>query len=89
MNRTCKQCRCYDECVDDAYGYGVELDPFKSAKYCTEFKPITNADVIRAMSDEELAEFLSCCGCPCPSRDCHASCKDCVLDWLKQPAEVE
>ena len=52
-------------------------------------RQMTNADRIRAMSDEELAEFLSCCGCPCPARDCHASCKDCILDWLKQPAEVE
>ena len=54
-----------------------------------KYKVITNADRIRAMSDEELAEFLSCYGCPCPDRDCHASCKDCVVQWLKQPAEGE
>lgn len=51
----------------------------------------TNADRIRAMTDEELAEFIG--DDPmhdiCPN-NCHEDldrpCKVCVLDWLKQEA---
>ena len=55
---------------------------------------ITNADRIRAMSDEELAVFLeSSRGCPSDD-DCeygvHATPKNCIkhwTTWLQQPAE--
>lgn len=55
----------------------------------SEWKPkvATNADRIRAMTDEELAEFISTCGCPDHARDCRASCAKCTLEWLQQPAE--
>lgn len=48
-------------------------------------KPITNADRIRAMTDEDLAMLLQ----PgCPDRVCRDSpphdCYNCWLDWLKQ-----
>ena len=52
----------------------------------------TNADKIRAMSDEELANNISdyFFGCPPfilrPS-DCTKNCSDCWLEWLKQEAE--
>ena len=54
-----------------------------------EKKPVTNADRIRAMSDEELAEWLSDMhdAVTCPNNgaiDCNPSCKRCWLDWLKQ-----
>lgn len=59
-------------------------------------KPMTNGDRIRAMTDEELAywfEWRSLCGHIqieheelCDSR---GICGGCVLNWLKQPAEVE
>ena len=39
--------------------------------------PMTNADRIRAMTDEELAHFLAW----------HWNKKDYGLEWLKQPAE--
>ena len=39
--------------------------------------PQTNADRIRAMTDEELAHFLAW----------HWNKKDYGLEWLKQPAE--
>ena len=57
---------------------------------CAEFaeKRMTNSDRLRAMSDEELAEFLSY-GCPCPTENCRPSCVNCIGNWLKQPAEVE
>ena len=54
--------------------------------------PQTNADRIRAMSDEDFATFLEhtgTAGCPGPVRRCMASCYACILDWLQQPAEVE
>jgi hypothetical protein len=56
-------------------------------------KPMTNADRIRAMTDEELiAVFVLEDKCPpkrYASRFCDNcdSCKDCWLDWLQQPAE--
>ena len=54
-------------------------------------KPQTNADRIRSMTDEELAEVLfgSCIEhmgveeCSHPEE----SCKSCVLDWLKTESE--
>ena len=63
---------------------------------CYEFDMFTNADRIRAMSDEELAKFLeSSHGCPTDG-DCeygrHAKIESCVKHWenlLRQPAEGE
>ena len=54
----------------------------------------TNADRIRAMSDEELAKFLQEPFCDKRTHDeCTISycgvCDQCVLDWLQQPAEAE
>ena len=63
---------------------------------CGEFhpKPITNADRIRGMTDEELAELLEGCICPkspCPDIDRDTPtdkkrCTKCWLDWLKEEA---
>lgn len=87
---TCKQCRAFEKCKDDAFINGAKFDPNESAKYCTGFEPITNADRIRAMSDEELAKFIASAaiaGCPEQGRDCRESCAICFLEWLKQSAE--
>lgn len=68
--------------------------------YCAEQRaklglgdPQTNADRIRAMSDDELADFINnhnICNIR-TSYDCKISycgvCSQCVLDWLQQPAE--
>lgn len=55
--------------------------------------PLTNADRIRAMSDEELVDIYRCnVDCP-PGKDyitCEkvgGTCKDCWVEWLQQPAE--
>ena len=56
-------------------------------------KPQTNADRIRAMSDEELVEHFwesmpddkFCTGICNEDHDCDK----CRLEWLKQPAEVD
>ena len=58
-------------------------------------KPITNADRIRAMTDEELAEFMAlntdCYYCRAKDNDRCASlattpCGDIWLGWLKEEA---
>ena len=76
----------------ESCGYEVCLDDC-----CPEFEAAveTNADRIRAMSDEELAEVLGelvhCGGCPmrdnCKVAD--LPCNNVLLEWLKQPAEEE
>ena len=52
--------------------------------------PMTNADRIRAMSDEEMAKLLDYkLGCPAAG-DCtkmSKDCKACWLDWLQKPAD--
>ena len=71
-------CDSYPDCVGCSYS-----DPFKKPKQ-------TNADRIRAMSDEELAKTLSgeeiypWCTKPCE----YDNCTDCVLAWLKQEADT-
>ena len=49
----------------------------------------TNADRIRAMSDEELAHFMARV-CP-PGGKCNedGNCFICRRDWLKSPVEVD
>lgn len=59
-------------------------------------KPVmTNADRLRAMTDEELAEtlggYVHCGGCPMRG-NCKVDnlpCDNVLLEWLKQPAEVD
>lgn len=60
--------------------------------YCINYeeRPMTNADRIRAMSDEELAEFLSEYRCVHKAPHCRdANCTQCWLVWLKSPVEVD
>ena len=51
---------------------------------CTEFEPQTNADKLRSMTDEKLAEWLH--DIHLISHDIGLS-NDWWLDWLKQEAE--
>lgn len=57
-----------------------------------EEQRMTNADRIRAMTDEELAELL-CNGkntfrCyVCPVEQCDDKCEKHCMEWLKQPKE--
>lgn len=71
-----------------------EVDPCLGYDKCKQYKPnyTTNADRIRAMSDEKLAEIIACpkglfdrMGCFDDNRDC----KHCTLEWLQQSAEGE
>ena len=57
------------------------------------FKPKTNADRIRNMTDEELALVIMCPydnlpgECTCEEDDSRANCIKCCLEWLQ--AEVK
>lgn len=58
------------------------------------YEPLTNGDRIRAMTDEELAEFLSFGTLTCSGVDADAcsrtdDCTECRLAWLKKPAGPE
>ena len=47
---------------------------------------LSNGGRIRGMSDEELAHWIDFCPHDnCPKVGCHA----CILNWLKQPCEVD
>ena len=80
----CNNCRGFISLQDGKFYEYVEK-PF--------MPPQTNADRIRAMSDEELLDFFRYRGCP-PDRltgKCVkvGVCEECWADWLKQPAEEE
>ena len=72
-------------------GYYDAKDGFVPYDDCPQEKPKpTNADRIRAMTDEELAEFISSDfyvpHCPvsyCPDTN-NEGCPRCWLEWLKQ-----
>ena len=58
-------------------------------------KPVTNAQKIRAMSDEELAKMLTlgkgafdCFEClEIGDGECYIKCDERCLEWLQRPAE--
>ena len=65
--------------------------------YTREPQPMTNADRIRAMSDEELAKWMAglttvgaCNDLGIPDSDlCDRKCESCCLAWLRRAAEEE
>lgn len=83
---TCKECLHVAVCGRYAATGGRVRD-------CEHFagkEVITNADRIRAMTDEELAFAIIC------PRDmgadiatCALTCMECCLQWLHQPAKEE
>ena len=77
MNREKRE---YLEAVTAAYNALIEKEDMNR---CHE--PMTNADRIRAMSDEELAKFIF----HCMHTNSKALCKEQVEDWLKQPVEED
>ena len=74
---------CKTECGNDkcyARRYGLFAE--KTCPNFVEPKPITNADHIRSMTDEKLAEWLA-------KNDPECDTPEWWLDWLKQKAEDE
>ncbi len=95
----------YQMCKWNTYKSGC-LKPFDEpcpkSKLETSVKPQSNADRIRAMSDDELAKVLNAFTAyfeECNRRIAEVDCKDCelceicslgegkALKWLQQPAE--
>ena len=69
-----------DYALPDDYDFLVQHEPPKSK---------TNADRIRAMSDEDLAELLgnmSCRRCPIDCYGGFQNCTDIWVDWLREEA---
>ena len=74
-----------------------------SLEYCLDnandnYRPLINADRIRSMSDEELAEFLektvrdigdNMFKCENQSLEKCMDCKECYLKWLKSEVGCE
>lgn len=79
------------KCANANCNHAVE--PGEIVVQCGAYKsPMTNADRIRSMSDEEMAEFISSIPM-CVGKDedlnCEIDrCKECFLKWLQKPAEV-
>ena len=84
--------RCDNKC-DECEELFKAIDCLGEYEDKAEQKPKTNADRIRAMSDEELRKLLiefSAFSCIFPDKDCEdESCVDCVTKYLQQPAEEE
>ena len=89
----CDNCRLRKESAKafDIHWMGTDDCPYDKCPV-PDF-PKTNADRIRAMSDEELAKWLSnkteCQYCSVRSEWCtesEASCRTNWLDWLRQEA---
>ena len=72
------------ECINDSPDINIERN-------CRYYKAMTNADFIRRMKNEDLAEILICPNeTKLPHIECEyeriadANCYDCLLKWLKQ-----
>ena len=92
----CRECK-YADC--DADGCTCMIDGrsvYNASDYtCDQYRPaklLTNADCIRQMTDEELAEMVSMKVCrivkpdgkDCPKGFYFGKCDKCVIAWLKQ-----
>ena len=53
----CKECREYNLCLHEANVHDQIFNPEYDGALC--FEPLTNADHIRAMSDEELGKAFA------------------------------
>ena len=93
-NVVCKKC---NNLVNDWCEKVIDSPDRDMQRDCQYFCEKTNADRIRAMSDEELAKLIAenaytgACndfGIPHQGQCCH-NCERCdaIIKWLKQPAE--
>ena len=93
--RTCHNCACDPVCDHNWNGWETCGNWIQKPG-----KPPTNADRIRAMSDEELSEFISRIEIGdfgqqvygktfCDMCKGQYECGDCRLWWLQQPAEED
>ena len=96
MNRT-KGYKCFNIKCGSCIGKTLCGEPEDTALGCVDRvvgKPMTNADRIRAMSDEELALELMLWRCEAVARHHGISSEypdtqQTILEWLQQPAEED
>ncbi len=78
----CLFCKKFEKCL-----YRIDRE-FSCRDY--QMRPITNADHIRQMLDEELAMLISSdwCDIVCSpeTENCNMDCRDKILNWLRQEA---
>lgn len=82
--------RVWCENIADSPDLDIERD-------CDHYSPMTNADRIRSMTDEELAEMLSTVSqhcvvylsgrINCGHSNCDTSCKNNIKKWLRAESE--
>lgn len=64
-----------------------------SGSLCEDCKPMTNGDKIRAMTDEELAEWLDlhgeCNQCAYHPAQCNTDCNEGHFKWLRKEADED
>ena len=104
LNEECMQCPAYAKCVAVRYGSKRCIMTRWSYDINGNPKPITNAERIRSMSDEELAKEMChrsidaicdiVCGGDCKAietlnRTSKEVCRDIILAWLHRPVEEE
>ena len=70
---------------------GYKVDECNNKDCLYRIEPITNADRIRAMTDDELADVIANgVGCVLKAPHCmDVDCTSCILEWLQQPVEGE
>ena len=91
-NVVCKKC---NNLVNDWCEKVIDSPDPDMQRDCQYFCENTNADRIRAMSDEELAKMLtvlrggfSCLKCrEIQEGKCSMKCEERCLEWLQHPAE--
>ena len=91
----CRECKYADGCTCMIDGKSVDNASDYTCDRYLPAKPMTNADRIRQMTDEELAEFIAqrrtCDTCCITLTRCitTAHCKDGVLAWLRKEADED
>ena len=101
MRKNCETCK-HDDAEYPSYPHKTPCNECEHTsdaptkwEAADHYKPITNADRIRAMSDEELAHWIckklpGCDSKTCPGAElCNATdgLSNGLVKWLKQPAE--
>jgi hypothetical protein len=83
--------KCRFEHDGDCCNSGATQYMCKCKQPCDTIIPVTTADRIRAMSDEELAEFRAGGHCPPDRRFPYCAtidpCSKCWLEYLRQAAK--
>lgn len=78
-------------------GFCEKFSDDRCKSYCVmgpcKYAIPSNADRIRVMTDEELANFLftnvDCSTCTMHGGGCSVDCEKWILSWLKAPVEVD